>query len=33
MEEDPEIARKREYYISLLKILKSSERAMLQDEE
>lgn len=33
MEEDKEVAKKRNYYISLMKILKNSEKALLQDEE
>ena len=33
LEEDPEVARKRNYYINLMKILKNSEKVMLGDEE
>jgi hypothetical protein len=33
MTEDPEVAKKRNYYIELLKILKNSEKIMLCDEE
>ncbi len=31
--EDPEIAKKRNYYINLMKILKNSEKVMNSDEE
>jgi hypothetical protein len=33
LEEDPEVARKRNHYINLMKILKNSEKVMLSDEE
>jgi dynamin 1-like protein len=33
MEEDKEVAKKRNYFINLMKILKNSEKALLQDEE
>jgi len=33
LEEDPEVARKREYYSNLYKILKNSEKIMLSDNE
>ena len=33
MEEDPEIAKKRNYYINLMKILKNTEKILLYDEE
>jgi hypothetical protein len=33
LQEDPEVARKRDYYINLYKILKNSEKVMLGDEE
>lgn len=33
LSEDPEISRKRKYFISLLSILKKSEKVMITDEE
>jgi hypothetical protein len=33
LEEDPEVKRRREYYLNLYKILKNSEKVMLADEE
>jgi hypothetical protein len=33
LDEDPEVAKKRNYYINLMKILKNSEKVILGDEE
>lgn len=33
LEEDPEVAKNRNYYINLMKVLKNSDKILQQDEE
>jgi hypothetical protein len=33
LDEDPEVKRRREYYVGLYKVLKNSEKVLLADEE